>query len=82
MQALSLENKLTHATDGENGLWLFENHHKLFDEGYISFDNDGNVLYRTDIEPDNINYIDEVTTNHKLSSAYLAKKIALFKTQK
>lgn len=32
---LSYEDKLKHATNGNNGIWLCANHHKLFDENII-----------------------------------------------
>lgn len=35
---LTPEQRLEYALDGENGLWLCENHHKLFDENLLSFD--------------------------------------------
>ena len=31
MNTLSLDEKLAYATDGENGLWMCQNHHKMFD---------------------------------------------------
>ena len=36
---LPFAEKLKMATDGNNGLWLCENHHKLFDRGLIRFEN-------------------------------------------
>ena len=36
--------KFYHAISGENGLWLCQNHHKLFDSHYISFNMEGNML--------------------------------------
>lgn len=43
---LSIDLKIQYATDGDNGLWLCNNHHKLFDINmlYIAFD--GQVKYK------------------------------------
>lgn len=35
---LDEENKRIAATDGNNGIWLCRNHHKLFDEGIVYID--------------------------------------------
>ncbi len=42
-QPLTFEEQLAHAISGHNGLWLCENHHKLFDENIIRFDNTGKL---------------------------------------
>ena len=47
---LSLDEKLSHATDGENGLWLCENHHKMFDSNVIAFSSDGRVSLRSQLQ--------------------------------
>ncbi|MCR5609030.1 MAG: HNH endonuclease [Lachnospiraceae bacterium] len=39
--------------DIENGLLLCPNHDKLFDEGYISFDNDGKIMISSILDADN-----------------------------
>lgn len=46
---LSIDEKLKYALDGENGLWLCENHHKMFDAGVIAFTNNGEVVLRNDL---------------------------------
>jgi len=33
---LTIEEKIQHATCGANGIWLCENHHKMFDEGLLN----------------------------------------------
>lgn len=50
MDSIPLEKRLELAIDGDNGLWLCENHHNMFDEGMISFDNHGALLLRNDID--------------------------------
>lgn len=46
---LSLDEKLKYALDGKNGLWLCENHHKMFDAEIISFSQDGKVILRNNL---------------------------------
>lgn len=74
MYGLSLEKRLEYALDGENGLWLCENHHKMFDEGMIEFDNDGSLLFRDDIDARHMNFIDETTKYRKLPPEVLTDK--------
>lgn len=69
---LSIEEKLSHATDGNNGIWLCQNHHKLFDEGFIGIDFNGTVVYRDNLEAKYLKYLDEVTINPQLDKYYLS----------
>ena len=67
MPGLSAEQRLQLALDGDNGLWLCENHHKIFDEGMISFDDRGIVQLRDGIERRHRRFIDEITKYKVLS---------------
>lgn len=59
---MTYEDKLNCATDGENGLWLCENHHKLFDTNIITVDtNNGSVLYKNDVGNNNLDYLHQIT---------------------
>lgn len=69
--ALSLDEKLRHATNGDNGLWLCENHHKLFDQRLISIDSTGKILYREHLEHRHIIFMDEITTVKQLPDAFM-----------
>lgn len=40
---LSDEEKFAHAVNGNNGLWLCQNHHKLFDSNIIIIDGNGHI---------------------------------------
>lgn len=42
-QHLPFDEQFAHAISGNNGIWLCENHHKLFDENIIRFDNAGKI---------------------------------------
>ena len=71
MEHLPFEQRLEYATDGENGLWLCENHHKMFDDGLIHINNDGTVSYRDNLEQRYLNFMNEVTTTRALPKEYL-----------
>lgn len=69
---LSLEERLYHATNGENGLWLCENHHKMFDEGLLYINADGTITFRESLEDRHIVFMDGVTTIRQLPKQYLS----------
>ena len=62
-QLMTAEKKLECAIDGENGLWLCENHHKMFDENLITINNDGILVFDSSSEMKNILFMQKVTTN-------------------
>lgn len=62
MTTLSLDEKLAYATDGENGLWMCQNHHKLFDSNILFLSTTGTVSYKTDLSDEDEKYIESVTT--------------------
>lgn len=66
---LTDEEKMKYATDGDNGLWLCENHHKLFDSNLIIF-KDGGVEYnKSKLKNDaDIKYLDYITRIKKIPS--------------
>ena len=69
---LSLEEKMAHAVNGENGLWLCENHHKLFDEGLLNINQNGEIVYRDKLEKMHIVFMDKITTNKQVPSQFLS----------
>jgi hypothetical protein len=66
MGGISLEQKIKYATDGNNGLWLCENHHKMLDEGIITIDIKGSVHHNPDIIGKNLDFINWSTPITKL----------------
>ncbi len=60
--ALTLQEKLAYATDGENGLWMCQNHHKMFDSNIILLSETGAVSFKTDLTADDEDYINSITT--------------------
>ena len=82
MHGLSLEQRLNLALDGDNGSWLCENHHKMFDEGMVSFDSSGRLLVENDIDQRHKRFIDEITTNRKLPSEFLTDRFLWYLQQR
>ncbi len=71
-QPLSFDEKFNHAINGENGIWLCQNHHKLFDENIIRFDNHGKVSFHATDEP-SIQFLEKITEEYTLPKIYLTK---------
>lgn len=73
-KSISIDDKVRYATDGDNGLWLCENHHKLFDRNIIAIMNDGSVKYNHSLPIAQIPYLHRFTKNTQLPSIYLNDK--------
>ena len=69
--AISPEDKVHYATDGDNGLWLCENHHKLFDRDLIAIMSDGSVRYHNKLSEIHIPYLHTITEKTQLPPEYL-----------
>lgn len=63
---LTYQERLRLATDKDNGLWLCENHHKLFDRALIRFDN-GKVKFNETLDDNSIAFIHTITTTSTLN---------------
>jgi len=68
---LSDDEKLSLAIDGDNGLWLCQNHHKLFDVNLIAFKPDGSVFIHSSTRQENIDYIKSITNKAPLFAGIL-----------
>jgi predicted restriction endonuclease len=68
---VNYDDKLKYATDGDNGIWLCENHHKLFDRNMILVSEDGTVKYDTNIPVLYMPYLRDFTKNIMLPKIYL-----------
>ena len=71
MQNITQDQKLKWATDGDNGLWLCNNHHKLFDINLIIIEEDGNVKVKSDIRDSDKTFIQSVTNVFKIKHEIL-----------
>jgi hypothetical protein len=63
---LNLDTKIQHAVDRDNGLWLCDNHHKLFDINLLYISTDGRLKYKTNIEQSHEDYVRDFTINGQL----------------
>lgn len=64
--ALDIEEKLQYAIDGENGIWLCENHHKMFDSNLLKINTSGKIEYKRDLELKHIKFMEYTTTTNEL----------------
>ncbi len=70
----SVSEKLNYATDGQNGIWLCQNHHKLFDENIIKLDVNGHISYDVTKSPEANLYIKYITTITDIDKSILTSR--------
>jgi hypothetical protein len=70
-RGVNIEEKIRWATDGDNGIWMCENHHKMLDANLIVIDEEGHVSYKKDLEEANRRYLKGITPRMKLASSIL-----------
>jgi len=68
---INLAAKIQHAIHGDNGLWLCNNHHKLFDINILYIASDGRLKQKRKIELKHEQYIKEVTIPRQLPTNVL-----------
>ncbi|MBQ0141802.1 MAG: HNH endonuclease [Prevotellaceae bacterium] len=64
--------KFGHATSSHNGMWLCQNHHKLFDSNILFVDEDGHIKLTNNITDTNKIFIVSITKNDTLSKTLLS----------
>lgn len=74
--------KFYHAISGENGLWLCQNHHKLFDSHYISFNMEGNMLIPNNLRVEYIQFIKNITDNNTLPPEIITDNFRWYLSQR
>lgn len=74
MEGLGFDDKLRHATDGDNGLWLCDNHHKILDEHFLKIESDGELKCRAGLAERAISFIKDITSVHQIASTLLTGK--------
>lgn len=75
------EAKFDHAVSGHNGLWLCQNHHKLFDSNIILLDTNGYVMAPSHIDEKDFGYIKEITKYPQLYSSVMSDDFLWYLTQ-
>jgi len=68
---IEINTKIHHAIHGDNGLWLCNNHHKLFDINILYINSDGRLKYKTHIEANYESYLRDITLYSDLSQEIL-----------
>lgn len=76
--SISLEKRLEYATDGDNGLWLCENHHKMFDKDIIVIDPKGELSLRNDLAQKDVDFIENITPIRNIKNEVLTKSFILY----
>lgn len=71
--SLSFNEKFRHVNNKDNGLWLCQNHHKLFDSNIIILLKNGKLCVRQDIGHDNEIFVQRITPNTRIDGQYLTK---------
>jgi predicted restriction endonuclease len=77
IEFLSEEEKYNLATDVDNGIWLCQNHHKLFDSNLIWFDN-GVARIDSSIDIENYNFINKITEYNRINPNYINDRMLSF----
>ena len=68
---LDEETKFSHAISGNNGLWLCQNHHKLFDSNIIMIDCNGHVRIKDGLAAKDIAFLRTTTFKNSLDKLIL-----------
>lgn len=74
----NFDQKLEWAIDGENGLWLCNNHHIWFDKNIIRISLNGDILIDDTVDSSEKEFIEKITTVEKLPKEYLTKEFVIY----
>lgn len=80
-ESLSDEEKFNHATNGHNGVWLCQNHHKLFDADILLFSPEGHLLVRDNVPDSSTQYLQTITTMQALPNSILSDNFRWYLAQ-
>lgn len=69
----SREEKLESAIHKDNGLWLCNNHHKMFDINMLYIASDGQLKHRTTIQTEHLVYLKITTLNRNIPDDVLTE---------
>jgi len=78
MQRLNQQKKLKLAIDGENGIWLCQNHHKMLDLNILKIDQSGKLKVRSNLKKESVNYVKSITPIVELSKEIITPKFSEF----
>ena len=76
--SLNQEEKIAHAINGHNGLWLCENHHKLFDSGVIGIGMDGVVSLRNRLAASQEEFVRCITPGMRVPDGFMSNELVQY----
>lgn len=79
---LTQDEKLNLALDGNNGLWLCNNHHKLFDSNILRLFENGLIKYKSILPEHQSNYIRQITSNNELPENIVNESFVAYVTKR
>lgn len=79
---INQDQKLQYAIDGDNGIWLCNNHHKLFDINLLLINEDGRVKLKSDIREVDKNYINHATETYQILDDILTPNFLQYLTKR
>lgn len=71
---LSQAQKLKKAIDGNNGIWLCQNHHKLLDFHILTISNDGKLKIQSNLDEISSDYVKDITTTNQIPDTVLTSQ--------
>lgn len=74
---LQFKDKFRLAVDADNGIWLCENHHKLFDSNLIWFE-EGQLCISHKLNAEDLLFVKHVTTIEKIEPQYINERMLAF----
>lgn len=75
---LNIKSKIQYATDGDNGIWLCENHHKMLDENLLGINENGKLKYKSNINEKAIKYIKAATLVTQIAEEIITAKFVKY----
>lgn len=79
---LDREQKFNFVNSGNNGIWLCQNHHKLFDTNILMIHESGKIMVASMSEKSDISYIKHITTKHSVEDKLLSQETMTFLKQR
>lgn len=77
-ERLSIEERLENALNGNNGLWLCQNHHKMFDENLITLTENGIIVYSQQLSETYRTFIEQTTTKRQIAREFVTPEFSSF----
>ncbi len=77
LTTLTLERRKSLAVDRDNGLWLCENHHKLFDRNLIRFD-EGKLCITSRVDKNGIIFVNTISPNKSIDPSVINDRMLAF----